>query len=721
MTKGKQPIQAKITRAILLTSTIVLLVTGSAYFAYEFFTFRETAVDRMAVLGEVIAYNSTAALAFDSKEEAYDLLLALRGQEHIVAAALYDEHGELFSKYPKEFQNELLPGRVVRDGYYFDNFYLHGFIPVILGEHRIGTFYMMYNLKVLSRQFLVFGAIVLSVFILSLLLAWLLSSKLQERISQPIIDLANIAHGISENKDYSVRVVKQSEDEIGVLTDAFNHMLTQIQEQSVALQKSEKRFRTIADNIAQLAWMTDETGAITWYNQRWYDYTGASFKDVGGWGWKKLHHPHHVDRVVEKFSIAIKSGDIWEDTFPLRGIDGNYRWFLSRAIPIRNESGEILHWFGTNTDVSELMEVEEALRLSEEFSRTLFESSPDCVIALDIEGEILSMNPQGLKMLDINDFDQYHGRHVRFLWHEEYSDMVLDTIGKAQNGRIAHFQCSSDTGRIGVRWWDVLIAPIYGTEEHVERLIAVSRDITKLKELEQQKDDFIGIASHELKTPVTSIKAYAELLQNRLKNSDDELAEEMLVKMDAQINRLNNLITDLLDVTRIEQGKLQFREEYFDFNELVRDVTELVQRTSRRHRIETDLDETRLILGDRDRLGQVITNYLTNAIKYSPRADSIIVRTEVRGSELIFSVKDFGLGLAPEDIPRVFERFFRVGDPGHETYPGLGLGLYISAGIIHRQNGKTWVASEKGKGSTFYFSLPLETHVSSRNTKSILE
>ncbi len=125
-----------------------------------------------------------------------------------------------------------------------------------------------------------------------------------------------------------------------------------------ALQESEERFRTLADNIAQFAWMADASGWIFWYNQRWYDYTGTTLEDMQGWGWQQVHHPEHVERVTEKFRKCIETGETWEDTFPLRRKDGQYGWFLSRAIPIRDQQGKILRWFGTNTDITDRRQVE---------------------------------------------------------------------------------------------------------------------------------------------------------------------------------------------------------------------------------------------------------------------------------------------------------------------------------------------------------------------------
>src|SRR5882757_540301 len=133
-----------------------------------------------------------------------------------------------------------------------------------------------------------------------------------------------------------------------------------------ALRESELRFRELADNISQFAWTADASGWIYWYNKRWHDYTGTTLKDMEGWDWQKVHHPEHVDRVVERIRRSFETGTPWEDTFPLRGKDGTYRWFLSRALPIRNEAGDVVRWFGTNTDVTDQIEAENALRVSVE-------------------------------------------------------------------------------------------------------------------------------------------------------------------------------------------------------------------------------------------------------------------------------------------------------------------------------------------------------------------
>jgi signal transduction histidine kinase len=249
------------------------------------------------------------------------------------------------------------------------------------------------------------------------------------------------------------------------------------------------------------------------------------------------------------------------------------------------------------------------------------------------------------------------------------------------------------------------IIPIYDADGIIVQWFGTNTDITEQKRLEQQKDEFLGIASHELKTPVTSLKAYTQLLERRFRNAGDGRSAELVQKMDAQLDKLTGLIGDLLDVTKIESGKLIFHVSRFDFDELVREVAEEMQRTTSKHTIMLDLAASVVFYGDRDRIGQVLINLITNAIKYSPQTEKIVVRTICEQGSIIISVQDFGIGIPAEMQQRVFERFFRVEGDTRMTFPGLGLGLYISAEIVKRHHGSIWVESEEGKGTTISFSL----------------
>lgn len=227
------------------------------------------------------------------------------------------------------------------------------------------------------------------------------------------------------------------------------------------------------------------------------------------------------------------------------------------------------------------------------------------------------------------------------------------------------------------------------------------------QELEKRRNEFISIVVHELKTPLTSLKGFAQLLQRRIAKVGDEQTGNMVKRIDSQVNKLTELIDDFLDVNRISGGKLQLRADYFDFDALVEEIVVELQPITEQHTIHCTVTSQKVIWGDRTRVGQVITNLITNAIKYAPETDRILVETDVDGEAVILRVQDFGPGILPELQNVIFAPFYRIDQPENRAVTGLGLGLYISAEIIQRQHGRIWVESEKGQGATFCFSLPI--------------
>jgi len=228
-----------------------------------------------------------------------------------------------------------------------------------------------------------------------------------------------------------------------------------------------------------------------------------------------------------------------------------------------------------------------------------------------------------------------------------------------------------------------------------------------LRESEARKDEFISMASHELKTPLTSLKGFTNLLQRRLSKQGDMQALHFLTRMEEQLDKLTKLVSELLDVTKMQTGKLEFREERFFLNELVRQTLENLQGTTETHHLQLEEVIDVQVPGDKDRLGQVLINLLTNAIKYSPEADTVIVRVSADEHNAIVSVQDFGIGIEETHQEKIFERFYQVNDDTEKTFPGLGIGLYISSQIVRGHHGLLWVESAKGAGATFYVSLPL--------------
>jgi signal transduction histidine kinase len=244
-------------------------------------------------------------------------------------------------------------------------------------------------------------------------------------------------------------------------------------------------------------------------------------------------------------------------------------------------------------------------------------------------------------------------------------------------------------------------------------ILLAFQDDTQRREKEailrqEHNQNFIAIASHELKTPVTSIKAYTQVLQSRFDEINDTVSVDLLSKMNGQIDKLTMLIKDLLDVTKIEEGKLQLHEDVFDFDILIAEVVEDVQTTISKHKLILQGRTQKRISGDKERIGQVLINLLTNAVKYSPQSDRVIITLSSNTTSVTVAVIDFGIGIPNDRQEKVFDRFYRESGSQETTYPGLGLGLFIAKEIIERQGGKIGVSSTQGKGSTFSFRLPLK-------------
>jgi PAS domain S-box-containing protein len=262
--------------------------------------------------------------------------------------------------------------------------------------------------------------------------------------------------------------------------------------------------------------------------------------------------------------------------------------------------------------------------------------------------------------------------------------------------------------------WHLARAVPFAENKEITLWLGTNTNIDLQKMNEQRKDEFLSIASHELKTPLTSIKAYNQIVQ---KISDPEKLKPFLKKSADHIARLERLISDLLDVTKINAGKMYYAQETINIRELITHSVESLQHTVSSHEIIVEALPDINYTGDQLRLEQVLHNFLSNAIKYSPEADRIIINSKVDEDNIIVSIQDFGIGIARENIDKLFERYYRV-DNTAMRFEGLGLGLFISAEILRKHGGSFWIESEVGKGSTFYFRLPLHKSEKQQITKT---
>jgi PAS domain S-box-containing protein len=351
-----------------------------------------------------------------------------------------------------------------------------------------------------------------------------------------------------------------------------------------ALKSSEERFRILTETIPQMIWMTDQEGNTEYTSSQWVKYAGVMPSNQY---WVSMAHPEDIEKTLIDWAKCVATGDNFVTESRLKNKDGEYRWHVSRGIPLKNDAGNIIKWIGSVTDI-----------------------------------------------------------------HEQ-----------------------------------------------------------KMKE--QKKDEFISIASHEMKTPLTSAKAYLQLLEMSVGENNETLLYAQ--KASDAIERLNKLISELLDASRIQHGKLNYNNMLFNLEEMIDNTIENVQYSYTTHKIIKTGSITQSIFGDRDRLQQVVINLLTNAIKYSPKANEVIVNVEEQNNHVKISITDKGIGMSEKHLEKIFDRYYRVEEHAIH-FQGLGIGLYISYDIVKRHQGNMWVESTPEQGSTFYFTLPFNTNQHFSNT-----
>jgi PAS domain S-box-containing protein len=480
------PIQRKLMMIILLTSGAVLLLTCASFFTYEFLTLRRTMIRQASTIGNIVADNSTAALAFQNVDDAGEILNALKAEPHIVAAGLYDYRGKLFSKYPANRPGISIPDAPAADGYRFEGSYLIGFQPVVQGDKRIGTLYLKNDLGTVYERFRLYGLIVGIVIAVAFLLAYALSKALQKQISRPILALAETARAISERRDYSVRAAKLGRDELGLLTDAFNQMLEQIHEQSQTLWRNELQLQTIIENIGEGLAVSNLEGQLLHFNRAAMELHGfASMEECR----------RHLAEFATIFELSTMDGavlplDRWPLARILRGenlrnwevrirrLQSDWqRIFNYGGVLVRDASGRPMMAVVTINDITDRKRSEEMrVRLA-----AIVESTDDAIIGKTPEGIITSWN-RGAERIFGYSAQEAIGRPMLMLFPPERASEEAEILGRIKRKEnIDHFESirvRKDGKRIDV---SVTISPIEDSQGRVVGVSQIARDITDRK------------------------------------------------------------------------------------------------------------------------------------------------------------------------------------------------------------------------------------------------
>lgn len=383
---------------------------------------------------------------------------------------------------------------------------------------------------------------------------------------------------VSSNEELmaTVEELKVSQEKLAQLN---NELEERVAARTAQLASSERRYRNMLNAIPQIAWTTNAKPEVTFYNERWYEYTGLTIHETQTLGWKEVIHPDDWQYCVESYRAIIASNRPGEFEVREKGADGIYRWHLLRIQPVRNEFGVIDLWVGTATDINDI------------------------------------------------------------------------------------------------------------------------------KRLQQQKDDFISIASHELKTPITSLKASLQLMDKMKDDPSKTMMPKLILQSRKSIQRVSTLIEDLLNVSRLQQAQITLNKTYFILSQLLSACANPIAILGKQKiNITGNLDLQ--ICADEHRIDQVVTNLVNNAVKYAPDSDCITLHIETLDDTVKVLVIDQGPGISKDKIPNLFNRYYRVESSSYHI-SGLGLGLYISAEIVKQHGGDIGACSELGQGSTFWFTLPL--------------
>ncbi|MDB5147035.1 MAG: yycG 6 [Mucilaginibacter sp.] len=467
---------------------------------------------------------------------------------------------------------------------------------------------------------------------------------------------------------------------------------------------AESRLRMAIDAAELGAYHIDTTDRIFYSSGRLKEFFGfAPDEDLPYEAAINQIHKDYRQAAADLVEAAITKGVRFDMEYPVVGYhDKKIRWVRGIGEVQRDPDGKS-YFTGVLHDITEKRMVDEkSARLG-----AIIDSSDDAIISKTLDSVITSWNDSAQRMFGYT-ADEIIGETIYKLIPADRQEEEPQILSRLKSGdRVEHFETQRLTKDGRLIDVSVSVSPVKDRQGHIIGLSKIARDITEKKQDEVRKNDFIGMVSHELKTPLTSLTAILQVLHLKLKNTPDAFIAGALDKANMQVKKMGNMINGFLNISRLESGKILVDKQGFDMDQLLMEMIEEANITVTTHVISLVSCGPVMLLADRDKIGSVISNLLSNAVKYSPRGKAIEVKCEIKGKDVEVSIKDEGMGVKQQDIHKLFDRYYRVQTNHTQHISGFGIGLYLSAEIIQRHDGKIWVESASGEGSTFYFSLPL--------------
>lgn len=517
-------------------------------------------------------------------------------------------------------------------------------------------------------------------------------------------------------------ISRQNRSMIDEIRAANASLEERVVRRTAELRASEARFRQTADSMAQIVWIANADGGIEYLNRRWFDFVGATPGASPAPTPADATHPEDRDAATERWRHAMARGEAYEAELRLRRADGQYRWFLARALPMRDERDEVVRWFGTSTDIDDFK------RLQQENERLgqLVANSNDFIGLYGTDFRTIYVNPAGLKMLGLESLADAQRLDARDMVDPEdlplVSQAFFDEVERVGSGSVELRFRHAGTGT--PTWIDYRAFPIRDTAGRTVALASVGQLAGKRREAQalqrqliadlnladQRKDEFLAMLAHELRNPLSPILNATQLLQSPQRDRDDD--RRLTAMLQRQVGQMVRLVDDLLDISRVNLGKISLRMEVLTLAELIEHAIEMARPAidAKAHRVEVRIaPDLPGVNGDRLRLTQILSNLINNACKFTDAGGHIEVRASRHpkaGQSVQVSVRDDGIGMDETGIARIFRMFAQVNDREHAN-SGLGIGLALARALAEMHGGTIDARSDgRGRGSEFVLTLP---------------
>lgn len=474
------------------------------------------------------------------------------------------------------------------------------------------------------------------------------------------------------------------------------------------IEESEKRFHNlIYSSPTAIGILDGKDLVITIANEPILEILGKG-KDIIGQKYfeamPELADQGYPEVYAEVFRTGVPYNAIETPLRILQNGEYTLKYYNFILYPQYNMNNEIVGIGIIGSEVTAQALANKSIKESEERFRSLTQTLPQLIWVTDPQGKIEFASSKWKEYSGIEPAGEKEWKEV--VHPDDYERIDESWAQSLTTATVYKSELRLKNKAGDYRWFTAVAEPVLNEEKQIVKWVGAFTDIQDQKVKEEKKDEFMTIASHEMKTPLTTAKAYLQMLQLTLANTDEE-AKMFAIKANQSVDRLNELIAELLDVSKIQFGKLNYTMTTFDFNEMIKTTVESIQLTSPTSVIVYTGKAKDEVKGDENRLQQVVINLLSNAIKYSPHSESVFVTVAQEKDKITVAVKDTGIGIARQNLNKIFDKYHRVEEHAVQ-FQGMGVGLFISYEIIQRHQGKIWVESEVGKGSTFYFTLPVK-------------